>query len=53
MKIASDVIIAEELMKIAQELEEFTGAQAHLYRKEIKNTIEDSRNKIFEKYNNQ
>lgn len=52
IKIASDIILAEELVKIAQELEEFTGAQAHLYRKEIKNTVEDSRKKIFEKYNN-
>ena len=53
MKIASDIIIAEELIKIAQELEEFTGAQAHLYRKQIKQSVEDSKKKIFEKYNNQ
>jgi hypothetical protein len=26
IKIASDIILAEELVKIAQELEEFTGA---------------------------
>lgn len=51
MKIASDIIIAEQLLKIAQQIEEFTGAEAHLYRKQMKKSIEESKTKIFEKYN--
>ena len=52
MKIASDIIIAEQLLKIAQQIEEFTGAEANLYRKQMKKSIEESKTKIFEKYNN-
>lgn len=52
MKIASDIIIAEQLLKVAQQIEEFTGAEANLYRKQMKKSIEESKTKIFEKYNN-
>ena len=39
MTIASDIIIAEELIKIAQQLEQFTGAEANLYRKDLKKSL--------------
>lgn len=52
MKIASDIIIAEELIKIAQELEQFTGAEAHLYNKDIKKSVDESRKNVLDKYNN-
>lgn len=52
IKVAFNTIIAEELTKIAEELESFTGAEANLYRKQIKKSIEESKNKVFEKYNN-
>lgn len=51
MTIASDIIIAEELIKIAQQLEQFTGAEANLYRKDLKKSLEESKKNVLNKYN--
>lgn len=50
IKIAQDLILAQQLIKIAQQIEQFTGAQANLYRDEKKLSIEQSKQKILDKY---
>lgn len=50
MKIATEIIIAEELKTIASELQQFTGSEANLCRKELKKSIDESKEKIFNKY---
>lgn len=44
--------IAKALIKIAQQLEQFTGSEAHLYKKDIKQSINESKNKVMNTYNN-
>ena len=50
IKIAEDLLIADQLIKIASEFEKFTGSEAVLQNKNLKEQIKISKEKIFNKY---
>ena len=50
IKIAEDLLVADQLIKIASEFEKFTGSEAVLQNKNLKEQIKNSKEKIFNKY---